>query len=146
MTLGTIAAAVHGRVGDAHAGRDVGGFSIDTRTLRSQDVFFAIHGDRFDGHAFVADALRAGAAGVGGSDAALVGVDPAAPLIVVGDTVVALQQLAAHVRRTSGTPVVAVTGSAGKSTTKEIAAEFLSSRYNVFRNKGNLNNHIGLPL
>jgi UDP-N-acetylmuramoyl-tripeptide--D-alanyl-D-alanine ligase len=64
----------------------------------------------------------------------------------VSDTIAALQALGHHVRRASGTAVVAVTGSAGKSTTKEITAEFLSARYEVFRNRGNLNNHIGLPL
>jgi UDP-N-acetylmuramoyl-tripeptide--D-alanyl-D-alanine ligase len=68
------------------------------------------------------------------------------PLIVVPDTVVALQTLGHRVRRDSGAAIVAVTGSAGKSTTKEITADFLSAKYNVFRNRGNLNNHIGLPL
>ena len=68
------------------------------------------------------------------------------PLIVVPDTIAALQTLANRVRRDSGAAVVAVTGSAGKSTTKEITAEFLAARYTVFRNRGNLNNHIGLPL
>jgi UDP-N-acetylmuramoyl-tripeptide--D-alanyl-D-alanine ligase len=67
-------------------------------------------------------------------------------LVVVPDTVAALQGLANKVRRDSGSAVVAVTGSAGKSTTKEITAEFLEARYKVFRNRGNLNNHIGLPL
>jgi UDP-N-acetylmuramoyl-tripeptide--D-alanyl-D-alanine ligase len=70
-----------------------------------------------------------------------------APLvIVVADTTRALQDLARHVRRRSGTKVVAITGSAGKTTTKEVAAEFLATRYQVFRKRGNLNNHIGLPL
>ncbi len=154
MTLGTIAAAMSGRVGEASAGREVQGFSIDTRTLRPGDVFFAIRGDRFDGHAFVAEAIRAGAAGavVAAGPVPLVTHDAhtppesVAPLVVVEDTLAALQQLATHVRRTSGSAVVAVTGSAGKSTTKEISAEFLSVRYRVFRNRGNLNNHIGLPL
>jgi UDP-N-acetylmuramoyl-tripeptide--D-alanyl-D-alanine ligase len=68
------------------------------------------------------------------------------PLVVVPETVAALQALANRVRRDSGAAVVAVTGSAGKSTTKEITAEFLAERYTVFRNRGNLNNHIGLPL
>jgi UDP-N-acetylmuramoyl-tripeptide--D-alanyl-D-alanine ligase len=147
MTLGTIAAAMGGRVNDASRDREVGGFSIDTRSLRPGEVFFAIRGDRFDGHAFAEDAIRAGAAGAVVSDSAAVaaGLD-AAPLIVVDDTLTALQRLAQHVRRESGSTVVAVTGSAGKSTTKEISAEFLSTRYQVFRNRGNLNNHIGLPL
>ena len=65
---------------------------------------------------------------------------------MVPDTIAALQRLANVVRRDSGAAVVAVTGSAGKSTTKEITADFLESRYRVFRNRGNLNNHIGLPL
>ena len=152
MTLGTIAAAMGGTVDTAGAGRDVRGFSIDTRTLRPGDVFFAIRGDRFDGHAFVADALGAGAAGAVVSEevtsSVAQGFSPVegAPLVIVKDTLLALQQLATHVRRESGSTVVAVTGSAGKSTTKEITAEFLAARYQVFRNRGNLNNHIGLPL
>lgn len=82
------------------------------------------------------------------SDRALATAAPLAgtPLIVVPDTIAALQALANWVRRNSGSAVVAVTGSAGKSTTKEITAEFLAARYTVFRNRGNLNNHIGLPL
>src|SRR5438132_11127909 len=110
MTLGTIAAAMGGRITDEHAGREVAGFSIDTRTLRPRDVFFAIRGDRFDGHAFVADALRAGAAAAVVSDEAMAAADPAAPFIVVGDTLTALQRLATAVRLTSGAAVVAVTG------------------------------------
>ena len=108
----------------------------------------AIRGDRFDGNAYVVDAIRKGAMGAMVSDATLTGVPELAgtPLVVVADTIAALQTLANRVRRDSGAAVVAVTGSAGKSTTKEIAAEFLSARYRVFRNRGNLNNHIGLPL
>jgi UDP-N-acetylmuramoyl-tripeptide--D-alanyl-D-alanine ligase len=111
-------------------------------------MFVAIRGDRFDGNAYVAEAVGKGAVGALVSDtglttdAALAGT----PLVVVPDTIAALQTLANRVRRDSGTAVVAVTGSAGKSTTKEITAEFLASRYTVFRNRGNLNNHIGLPL
>ena len=91
---------------------------------------------------------RKGATGAIVSDAALSGAVELAetPLVVVPDTIAALQTLANRVRRDSGAAVVAVTGSAGKSTTKEIAAEFLAARYTVFRNRGNLNNHIGLPL
>lgn len=130
------------------ADRDVGGFSIDTRTLQAGDLFIAIRGDRFDGNAYVGEAVRKGAVGALVSDRALAGEAAFAstPLIAVADTIAALQRLANYVRRDSGTAVVAVTGSAGKSTTKEITADFLSARYRVFRNRGNLNNHIGLPL
>jgi UDP-N-acetylmuramoyl-tripeptide--D-alanyl-D-alanine ligase len=111
-------------------------------------MFVAIRGDRFDGNAYVAEAVGKGAIGALISDAALTGDAALAgtPLVVVSDTIAALQALANRVRRDSGTSVVAVTGSAGKSTTKEITAEFLAARYTVFRNRGNLNNHIGLPL
>ena len=111
-------------------------------------MFVAIRGDRFDGNAYVAEAVEKGAVGAIVSDAALAGEPRLAgtPLIIVQDTVAALQMLANRVRRDSGAAVVAVTGSAGKSTTKEITADFLSARYTVFRNRGNLNNHIGLPL
>jgi UDP-N-acetylmuramoyl-tripeptide--D-alanyl-D-alanine ligase len=130
------------------ADRELSGFSIDTRTISPGDLFVAIRGDRFDGNAHVREAVAKGAVGAIVSDAALAGVDELAgtPLIIVPETIVALQTLARRVRRDSGAAVVAVTGSAGKSTTKEITAEFLAARYAVFRNKGNLNNHIGLPL
>lgn len=147
FTAGAVAAAVGGRLVGGDASRTIAGFSIDSRTLASGDLFFAIRGERFDGHAFVAGAIRAGAAGVViGDSRAAPSVTGGTPIILVDDTIRALQALGSHVRRVAGTKVVAVTGSAGKSTTKEITAEFLSTRYQVFRNQGNLNNHIGLPL
>ena len=109
----------------------------------------AIRGDRFDGNAYVREAVGKGAVGAIVSDAALTGARPnwrERRSFVVPETIAALQTLANRVRRDSGAAVVAVTGSAGKSTTKEITAEFLAARYTVFRNRGNLNNHIGLPL
>ena len=128
--------------------REISGFSIDTRTISSGDLFIAIRGDRFDGNAYVAEAVTRGAVGAIVSDPTLTGATGLAgtPLIVAPDTIAALQALASRVRRDSGAAVVAVTGSAGKSTTKEITAAFLAARYTVFRNRGNLNNHIGLPL
>jgi UDP-N-acetylmuramoyl-tripeptide--D-alanyl-D-alanine ligase len=128
--------------------REISGFSIDTRTISSGDLFIAIRGDRFDGNAYVAEAVTRGAVGAIVSDPTLTSATGLAgtPLIVASDTIAALQALASRVRRDSGAAVVAVTGSAGKSTTKEITAAFLAARYTVFRNRGNLNNHIGLPL
>ena len=139
-----VGAAVSGPGGD----REVAGFSIDTRSLRAGDFFIAIRGVRLDGNAYVIEAAKKGAVGALVSDPALTTTAElrSVPLIVVADTVTALQVLANRVRKDSGAAVVAVTGSAGKSTTKEITAEFLSTRYTVLRNRGNLNNHIGLPL
>jgi UDP-N-acetylmuramoyl-tripeptide--D-alanyl-D-alanine ligase len=147
LTPAAIARAVGGELAGPEWIRELSGFSFDTRTLAPGDVFFAIRGAR-DGNAFVADAVAKGAAAAVVSDRALLGSAQLAgtPLVVVGDALAALHALARFVRRASGAAVVAVTGSAGKSTTKEMTAELLSSRYRVFRNKGNLNNHIGLPL
>jgi UDP-N-acetylmuramoyl-tripeptide--D-alanyl-D-alanine ligase len=144
-----VAHATGGRITQGDAATTINRVSIDTRALQPGDLFVAIRGDRFDGHRFVADALTGGAIGavVHEVPAALeAGTGRPALLIEVEDTTRALQALARDVRRRSGAKVVAVTGSAGKTTTKEIAAEFLSLRFSVFRNKGNLNNHIGLPL
>jgi UDP-N-acetylmuramoyl-tripeptide--D-alanyl-D-alanine ligase len=147
VTAGELAEAAGGRLVGGDGGRVIGGISIDSRTVAPGDLFFAIRGERFDGHAFVGAAFEHGAAGVVVSDTAAAARGPEGAIVVlVDDTTAALQVLARHVRRASGAKVVAITGSAGKTTTKEIAAEFLSSRYRVFRNKGNLNNHIGLPL
>jgi len=121
--------------------------SIDSRTLQAGDLFFAIRGPRFDGHDFLTDAVGRGASGLVVSEpAALATVPDTVPAFVVGDTVAALQALAAEIRRRSGARVVAITGSAGKTTTKEISAALLEARYLTLRNRGNLNNHLGLPL
>src|SRR4029453_3380081 len=125
-------------------------WSIDTRTLQPGDLFVAIRGERFDGHEFVAAAVAPAAAGAGvtvAPDLPEAGKAGPAPLVIhVADTTRALQDGAREIRRRSGAKVVAITGSAGKTTTKKLTAEFLSANYTVCRNRGNLNNHIGLPL
>jgi UDP-N-acetylmuramoyl-tripeptide--D-alanyl-D-alanine ligase len=149
LTAADIAAAAGGRVTAGDPGQVIGRISIDSRTIQPGDFYVAIVGERFDGHRFVIDALARGAQGA--LVAADVGVAAATaermPVVVrVEDTTRGLQDVARDVRRRSGSKVVAITGSAGKTTTKEVAAAFLAAKYEVFRNKGNLNNHIGLPL
>ena len=151
LTAGNIVAATGGRLVHGRTDEAIPAISIDSRSVAAGDLFVAIRGDRFDGHQFVGDALARGAGGVLVEEAAATAADAAGPkrdaiVVAVDDTTRALQQIARDVRRRSGARVVAITGSAGKTTTKEVAAEFLSARYHVFRNKGNLNNHIGLPL
>ena len=148
LSAADVAAATGGRILSGDPGTIVGRIAIDSRTLAAGDFFVAIKGERFDGHAFVPDALRLGAAGVIVHDASAVGGSSTGPAVAiqVGDTTRALQDVARDIRRRSGAKVVAITGSAGKTTTKEVAAGFLEAHYRVFRNKGNLNNHIGLPL
>jgi UDP-N-acetylmuramoyl-tripeptide--D-alanyl-D-alanine ligase len=145
-----VAAVAGGRVIHGDPRTELGPIAIDSRKIRAGDFFVAIRGERFDGHDFVAAALASGAIGALVSDAASLkdtAAGHAGPVVIqVEDTTRALQDVARDVRRRSGARVVAITGSAGKTTTKEVAAEFLSARYRVFRNKGNLNNHIGLPL
>ena len=150
MSAAEIAAATGGRVMSGNPAQRVERWSIDTRSLQPGDLFVAIRGDRFDGHAFVAAALAAGAAGAVVTAAPVLpeaGKGGPAPLLIeVADTTRALQDGGREMRRRAGAKVVAITGSAGKTTTKELAAAFLAAKYSVFRNKGNLNNHIGLPL
>ncbi len=150
LTMADIATAVHGRLVAGDPSVVVRTFTTDTRALKPGDVFIAIAGPRFDGNAFAGDAIRVGAAGVivselGGPLAGQQGTTGPG-VILVPETVRALQMLARHVRRTSGTTVICITGSAGKTTTKECIAAFLGTRYSVVRNRGNLNNHIGLPV
>jgi UDP-N-acetylmuramoyl-tripeptide--D-alanyl-D-alanine ligase len=149
LTIADIAEATGGRLLTGDGAAAVSGISINTRTLTAGELFIAIRGERFDGHDFVEAALTRGAAGV------IIGrpMGPLPPtalagraLIVVPDTTGALQRLARWVRRNSGARVVAITGSAGKTTTKDVAAAFLGLRHRVMRTSGNLNNHIGLPL
>jgi len=152
LTPGDIVAATGGRLEQGSAEQDIGGISIDSRTIGSGELFVAIRGDRFDGHDFVEAAMSRGALGAvvesGQAAAVRATAQGSRDLVIVsvGDTTRGLQDIARDVRRRAGTKVVAITGSAGKTTTKEVAAEFLAARFRVFRNRGNLNNHIGLPL
>ncbi len=122
------------------------GYSIDSRTIRAGELFFAVKGERMDGHDFAARALEKGAA------AAVVGKDRLARypvitgLLAVDDTLTALQTLGTAVRRLWGKPLVGVTGSSGKTTTKDAIAHVLSQRFRVLKSEGNFNNHFGLPL
>lgn len=118
----------------------VTGWSIDTRTLAPGDLFFALKGPNHDGNAHVAAALDKGAV------AAVADSASGDRVLQVPDTLTALQALAGDARREWGGEVVAVTGSAGKTTTKDIIAEFVAQAVPVEKTQGNLNNHIGLPL
>ena len=132
----------------------VTGYSIDSRTIKNGELFFAVKGEKFDGHDFVAQACERGAVaavvskekfseatnGVGASGAAR------HVLLPVEDTLRALQTLAQSVRRLWARPLIAVTGSAGKTTTKEAIADVLSTKFRVHKSEGNFNNHFGLPL
>ena len=122
------------------------GYSIDSRTIGANDLFFAVKGDRLDGHDFVSEALDKGAAAAVVRKDQLHRYPDAARLLAVDDTLVALQTLARAVRKLWGKPLIGVTGSAGKTTTKEAIAHVLSLRLRVLKSEGNFNNHFGLPL
>jgi UDP-N-acetylmuramoyl-tripeptide--D-alanyl-D-alanine ligase len=128
----------------ASAGGDtrVRGWSIDSRTVEEGDLFFAIRGDQFDGHQFVGAAFDRGAIAAVVSGA----VNTGGLLLRVKDSVSALQTIARRARECWRKPLVGVTGSAGKTSTKEIIAELLGARFKVGKTSGNLNNHLGLPL
>jgi UDP-N-acetylmuramoyl-tripeptide--D-alanyl-D-alanine ligase len=148
LTAASIAQASGGAVVQGDPATRIDSVSIDSRSVQAGQFFVAIRGERFDGHEFVQAALDKGAVGalIDSQAGRSADVERQGVLIRVADTTQALQAIARDVRRRSGTKVVAITGSAGKTTTKEITAEFLGARYRVFRNRGNLNNHIGLPL
>ena len=155
LTAAWVAAQMDGTMVAGDATRGFVDVSIDTRTLKPGDIYVGIRGERFDGADFAGVAIEAGAAGVvvprrSAQALAERQVEALAErnvvVIEVDDTTVALQALAHGIRREAGTKVVAITGSAGKTTTKEVTSDFLEARYRVVRNRGNFNNHIGLPL
>ena len=121
-------------------------YSIDSRTIEPGELFFAVKGDRMDGHDFVQQALEKGAVAAVVRKDQLARYPVKAGLLGVSDTLVALQTLGAAVRRLWGRTLVGVTGSTGKTTTKEAIAHVLSSRFRVLKSAGNFNNHFGLPL
>jgi UDP-N-acetylmuramoyl-tripeptide--D-alanyl-D-alanine ligase len=143
MRLADVAAAVGGSI---VGNRDTiaTGVSIDSRTLRAGDAYVAIRGKRLDGHQFVTAAVRAGASAVVVESAAA--APPGVTVIFVDDTTRALGRIAAWYRGRMTVRCVAVTGSNGKTTTKEMLGAILASRYRTLRPKGSFNNDIGVPL
>ncbi|HUK99284.1 MAG TPA: UDP-N-acetylmuramoyl-tripeptide--D-alanyl-D-alanine ligase [Nitrospirota bacterium] len=129
---------------------EIKGVSIDSRNINEGELFIAIKGERFDGHDFVSDALKKGAWGAlvertvleknFGSLGGLKNILP------VEDTLYALQEMSYMHRKKFAIPVIGITGSNGKTTTKEMLAEILKQKGAVLKNEGNLNNHIGVPL
>jgi UDP-N-acetylmuramoyl-tripeptide--D-alanyl-D-alanine ligase len=152
LTLDEVGRATGGRVTLGAPARGPGvqapieGYSIDSRTLSHGDLFFAIVGPRVDGHDFVADAVRKGAAAVVVAKGSVQRWPEAQAIVRVSDTTRALQDLGAHVRRRRPLKVVGITGSAGKTTAKEMTHAVLETRFRTHRSEGNLNNAWGLPL
>ncbi len=129
---------------------EIKGVSIDSRTIRNGELFVAIKGDRFDGHDFVPEVIQKGAWGALVARAALEDrhsiLGGLKNILPVEDTLTALQEMAYNHRRKFAVPVVGITGSNGKTTTKEMLAGILRQQGPVLKNEGNLNNHIGVPL
>lgn len=145
ITAAEAVSATRGRLVWGDPGQVFSGVSIDSRTVGAGELFVALRGERFDGHDFLRQAAERGAAG------AVVQKDPEDPssfkaVIRVGDGRTALQEIARYHRLRFSIPVIAVTGSNGKTTTKEMAAGILGRRFEVLKNEGNFNNDIGLPL
>ncbi|MDQ3198941.1 MAG: UDP-N-acetylmuramoyl-tripeptide--D-alanyl-D-alanine ligase [Verrucomicrobiota bacterium] len=130
---------------NGHSDLQVSRLSTDSRSTQPGDLFVALAGDNFDGHKFVNDAFLRGAAGVVVEKKWSGKTPPDFALLRVTDTLAAYQQIAAQYRRSLGLKVVAITGSNGKTSTKDFTASVLGHRFQVTKTEGNFNNHIGLP-
>ena len=122
--------------------------TTDSRHIPEGAIFFALRGPSFDGNAFAAEALRKGAAlaVVDDPEAIPSGTNPGRDYFLVDNVLQTLQELAAMHRTRLGIPILAITGTNGKTTTKELVHAVLSQKYRVYATQGNLNNHIGVPL
>lgn len=129
---------------------EIKGISIDSRTVKEGELFIAIRGDRFDGHDYVPDAIRKGAWGAlveqSVLEAKYATMGGLQNVIPVEDTLFSLQEMSLIHRKKFILPVIGITGSNGKTTTKEMLASIMLQKGPVLKNEGNLNNHIGVPL
>lgn len=145
LTAGEVTAAVRGELIQGPPETTFARVSTDTRQIEAGDLFIALIGERFDAHEFIEQALAGGASGLLVSRR--VTADAwSGPVILVKDTLAALQDLARHNRRSFAGLVIAVTGSNGKTTTKDMIFSVLMQKYPTLKTEGNFNNHIGLPL
>ena len=145
-TVAKLAEDVGGEILSGDPGAQVGAISTDTRKISPGACFIALPGENHDGHAFVADAIRKGAGAVIVSECSAFSLDTPAAVIRVGDTLYALGELARRHRMRFDIPVIAVSGSNGKTSTKEMIAAILDRTRKVLKNRGNFNNLLGLPL
>ncbi len=145
FTIEEILEATKGRLLQGDPRATVKGISIDSRTVAKDGLFIAIKGERFDAHDFINDVLHRGVRAVITAKPIKVN-DPKVSIIRVADTVKALGHLALWHRRRFSIPVIAITGSAGKTTSKEMISAVLKRKYTVLKNEGTKNNHIGVPL
>ncbi len=145
MTLANIAKAANGQLigGEGRENLEITGAELDSRKIKEGNLFFATPGERVDGHKFIADVFEKGAYA---AVCEKLPENPAGPCILVESSFQALEDIAAFYRRQIDCRVVAITGSVGKTSTKEVVASVLSEKYNVLKTEGNLNNNIGLPL
>ena len=145
LSLSRIAEFIGAR-GDVDPAAIAQGYSIDSRTVQAGELFFAVKGERLDGHDYVEKAIKQGAIGAVVRKDQVPRYFEMPGLLPVDDTLIALQTLATAVRKLWGKVGIGITGSMGKTTTKDAIAHLLSVRYRVHRTKGNFNNHFGLPL
>ena len=143
--LSTIAKWAGGELLHGDPARSITHICTDSRALKAGDLFLALRGENFDGHAFVETAAKLGAAAVV-VEQAPDGLPENFAVIKVADTLIALQQIAAGYRKSLPLKAIVITGSNGKTSTKDFAAAVLEERFQVIKTEGNLNNHIGLPL
>lgn len=146
MTAAMVAAATAGVIVQGSPDEAFSGISTDSRTIAPGELFFALRGERFDGHRFISEAAARGAKGGVVQQEPPQGMGARFVLIKVKETLQALGDFAQHWRKEHPIPLIAVVGSNGKTTTKEMVAAIISRRYKVIKNEGNINNLIGLPL
>ncbi|KJS01374.1 MAG: UDP-N-acetylmuramoylalanyl-D-glutamate--2,6-diaminopimelate ligase [Peptococcaceae bacterium BRH_c4a] len=145
LNIMQIAGAISGQIVNHGEDRVFRTVSIDSRKVKQGDLFFALRGDRFDGHDFVPRTLEAGALGVV-LEREVGLIPPEIPVLMVEDTQAALQDLARYNRKLSAAPVIGVTGSSGKTSTKDLLYSVLSAKFHTLKTEGNFNNELGLPL
>ena len=144
VAIGKIAEVTGGLIIQGDPGITLRSVSTDTRRIKKGDLFFALSGEHYDAHDYLAEAAAAGSGGLVISR--LVSLPAGIPVLLVDDTLAALQALAAYNRDCFKGPVVGITGSTGKTTTKDMVASVLGVRLRTLKTEGNLNNEIGLPL
>lgn len=146
LLVNEVVSAISGTLRRGQSDCMINGISTDTRSITAGSLFFALKGENSDGHQYIQAAMKAGASGVVVSDANMVPDDIEGVFIQASDTLVALGDLAAYYRSKFDVKVIGITGSVGKTMTREMTASILGQKFSVLKNEMNYNNEIGVPL